>query len=364
MELPATLPRVRPFIFPAVPRVWEKFYGAIVAKIEEEPNDRKRRLGRLAIEVATRKGEAVTAHRRADLRTEALHALFERIVYPKLREAMGLDQCLMGFSGAAPISRELLHTFTGFGIPISEVYGMTESSTLITLTPVGRARAGTVGLPIPGVDVRIADDGEVLFRGPNVTPGYLNRPEATAESIDGEGWFHTGDLGAFDDQGYLRIIGRKKELIITAGGKNLSPNNVEETIKATSPLISQVCAIGDQRPYVAALIVLDPEALPAWCRSNGVDFESFAQASQHPRVRAEIQQAIDAGNNRLSRVEQIKRFTILDEEWTPESDELTPTMKLRRRSIHERHADAIERLYAQEPGDAVLEPMPAIVRAS
>ena len=363
-DLPEILPKVKPFVFPSVPRVWEKFHGAITARIEEEPNNRKRALGRKAIEVARIKGEAMTEERRADVRTEALYALFAKILYPRLREAMGLDRCVMGFSGAAPISPELLYTFTGLGIPISEAYGMTESSALITVTPPGKARVGSVGVPVPGVEVTVAEDGEVLFRGPNMTPGYLNRPDATEESIDEDGWFHTGDLGEFDGDGYLRIIGRKKELIITAGGKNLSPALIEETIKGASPLISQVCVIGDQRRFVSALIVLDGEALPAWCRSNDVPFESIEQASQHPRVRREIQEAVDEGNRQLARVEQVKRFAILGEEWTPESAELTPTMKLKRRAIHERHADMIERLYADEPGEDVLEPSPATARAS
>ena len=363
-DLPEILPKVKPFVFPSVPRVWEKFHGAITARIEQEPNDRKRKLGRKAIEVARIKGEAITEERRADVRTEALYALFAKILYPRLREAMGLDRCVMGFSGAAPISPDLLYTFTGLGIPISEAYGMTESSALITVTPPGRARVGSVGVPVPGVQVKIADDGEVLFKGTNMTPGYLNRPDATAESIDEDGWFHTGDLGEFDRDGYLRIIGRKKELIITAGGKNLSPALIEETLKGSSPLISQVCVIGDQRKFVSALIVLDGEALPAWCQSNGVPFESIEQASQHPRVRREIQEAIDEGNRQLARVEQIKRFAILGEEWTPESAELTPTMKLKRRTIHERHAEVIERLYADEVAEGVLEPLPATTRAS
>ena len=363
-DLPQVLPQVRPFVFPSVPRVWEKFHGAITARLEEEPNERKRALGRKAIAVAHDKGRAITEGRRADVRTEALHALFARILYPRLRATMGLDRCVMGFSGAAPISPDLLFTFTGLGIPISEAYGMTESSALITVTPPGEARVGSVGVPVPGVEVRIADDGEVLFRGENMTPGYLNRPDATAESIDEDGWFHTGDLGEFDRDGYLRIIGRKKELIITAAGKNLSPALIEETIKGASPLIGQVCVIGDQRKYVSALIVLDGEALPAWCHSNDVPFESIAQASEHPRVRREVQEAVEAGNRQLARVEQIKRFAILGEEWTPESEELTPTMKLKRRTILERHAEIIERLYADEPAEDVLEPAPATTRAS
>lgn len=343
--LPEILPQVQPFVFPAVPRVWEKFYGGIVAKLEAEPNERRRKLGLKALEVAAVKGKAMAEGHRADLKTELQYALFSRLVYPKIREAMGLGSCLMGFSGAAPIQAHLLYTFTGFGIPISEVYGMTESSTLITLTPLGRPRVGTVGVPIEGTEVRIADDGEVMFRGRHMTPGYLNRPEATAESIDDDGWFHTGDLGEFDEAGYLKIIGRKKELIITAAGKNLSPNNIEEEVKSASPLISQVCAIGDERKYISALIVLDPDALPGWCKAEGIPFETFAQASQEPRVLEAVQLAVDQANQKLARVEQVKKFTILDKEWTPEDPEMTPSMKLKRSVIHEIHKDAIDAMY-------------------
>jgi len=346
LRLPEVLPTVQPFVFPAVPRVWEKFYGAIVAKLEEEPNERRRKLGEKALEVAAVKGRAMAEGHRADLKTELQYALFNRLVYPKIRDAMGLGSCLMGFSGAAPIQAHLLYTFTGFGIPISEVYGMTESSTLITLTPLGRPRVGTVGVPLEGTEVKIAEDGEILFRGPHMTPGYLNRAEATAEAIDDDGWFHTGDLGEFDEAGYLKIIGRKKELIITAAGKNLSPNNIEEEVKSSSPLISQVCAIGDERKYISALIVLDPDALPPWCKAEGIPFETFAQASQEPAVRDAVQLAVDRANQKLARVEQVKKFTILDREWTPEDPEMTPSMKLKRSVIHEIHKDTIDTMYA------------------
>lgn len=345
-DLPEILPQVRPFVFPAVPRVWEKFHAAIMGRIEEAEDPRRRKLGLKAMEVAGVKGRAIVEHRRADLRTEALHFLFERLVYSRLREALGLDRCMMGFSGAAPIAPELLYTFTGIGIPICEVYGMTESSTLITVTPIGRARVGTVGTPVPGTEVRIAEDGEVLFRGPQVTPGYLNKPDATAAAIDHEGWFHTGDLGEFDEAGYLRIIGRKKELIITAAGKNISPNHVEEAIKGASPLIGQVLAYGDQQKYIGALIVLDPDTTPAWCASRGHQVRSTAEAVELEVVQQEVEEAVQRGNEKLARVEQIKRYTLLPEEWTPESGELTPTMKLKRRVIHERHEDEIAALFA------------------
>ncbi len=344
-DLPEILPQVRPFVFPAVPRVWEKFHAAIMGRIEEAEDPRRRKLGLKAMAVAEVKGRAIVEHRRADLKTEALHFIFERLVYGKLREAIGLDRCMMGFSGAAPIAPGLLYIFTGIGIPISEVYGMTESSTLITVTPLGRARAGTVGTPVPGTEVKIAEDGEILFRGPQVTPGYLNKPEATAEAIDDDGWFHTGDLGEFDEAGYLKIIGRKKELIINAAGKNISPNHIEETIKSASSLIGQVLAYGDQQKYIGALVVLDPDATPAWCASHGHQVQSPAEAVELDVVKEEIERAVQAGNEKLARVEQIKKYKLLPDEWTAESGELTPTMKLKRRVIHDLHAEEIESLF-------------------
>lgn len=344
-DLPEVLPEVRPFIFPAVPRVWEKFHAGIMGRIQETDDDRRRKLGLKAMEVAGVKGRALVENRRADLWTEVQHFLYERLVYGKLREAIGLDRCMMGFSGAAPISPDLLYTFTGVGVPISEVYGMTESSTLISVTPIGAPRVGTVGKPVPGTEVRIAEDGEICFRGPHMTPGYLNKPEATGEAIDEEGWFHTGDLGEFDDAGYLKIIGRKKELIINAAGKNISPNHIEETIKSSSPLIGQVLAYGDQQKYIGALIVLDPDATGPWCRSQGHDVADPEEAVELQVVQDEIARAVEEGNSRLARVEQLKKYKLLGAEWTPESGELTPTMKLKRRVIHDRYEDDINALF-------------------
>jgi long-chain acyl-CoA synthetase len=340
------LPQVRPETFVAVPRVWEKLYGGIMAKLEEEPNERKRKLGLKAMEVARTKGLADIERTGLDLKTRLLHGLFERLVYSKIREAMGFDRCLLAWSGASAISPDLLATFTGMGVIISEVYGMTETSTLITITPPGKPRLGTVGVPIEGIELRVAEDGELLVRGPNITPGYLNKPEKTAEAIDEEGWLHTGDLAEIDSHGYVKIIGRKKELIITSSGKNLSPNNIEETIKSTSPIVGQVLAYGDDRPYITALIVLDPDTTPAWCESHGITFSSVEQAAEHPQVRAEVERAVEEGNARLARVEQVKRFKLLATEWTPETEELTPTMKLKRTVVHERYADEIDALYA------------------
>jgi long-chain acyl-CoA synthetase len=345
-QLPEMLPKVRPETLVAVPRVWEKLYGGIIAKLEEEPNERKRKLGLKAMEVAREKGLADINKTGLPLKTRLLHGLFEKLVYSKIREAMGFDRCLLAWSGASAISPDLLATFTGMGVVISEVYGMTETSTLITITPPGKPRLGTVGVPIEGMELRIAEDGELLVRGPNITPGYLNKPDKTAEAIDEEGWLHTGDLAEIDSHGYVKIIGRKKELIITSSGKNLSPVNIEESIKSQSPIVGQVLAYGDDKPYITALIVLDPDATPAWCESHGITFTSIEEAAEHPDVYAEVERAVKEGNERLARIEQVKRFRLLATEWTPESEELTPTMKLKRPVVHERYADEIESLYA------------------
>jgi len=205
-------------------------------------------------------------------------------------------------------------------------------------------RPGTVGPAIPGEEVRLADDGEVLCRGGNIFTGYLDDPDRTAEALDAEGWFHTGDIGEFDDAGYLRIVDRKKELIITAGGKNISPANLEAALKV-HPLIGQACAIGDGRPYISALVVLDPDAAPAWAASRGIDGVSTADLASHPEVVVEIERAVAAANEQFSKVERIKRFVVLGNEWLPDSEELTPTMKLKRRGVHAKYATEIASLY-------------------
>ena len=344
LRLPELLPQVRPYLFVGVPRVWEKFHAGIMARIADTEGPRGQ-LGMKAMEVAEAKGRAVVEGRRADIRTEALHAVFERLVYGRLRAAIGLDRCVSAFSSAAPLSPGMLAVFNGIGVPLVENYGMTEASPLISVTPPGEPRAGSVGRALPGTELRIADDGEILTRGRHVTPGYLNKPDKTAEAIDEDGWLHTGDLGELDAEGHLRIIGRKKELIINAAGKNISPIHVEDAIGSSSPIIGQVMAYGDGKPYLTALIVLDAMAMPAWCERAGITFESIEQAASNPTVIAEVERAVEAGNAHLARVEQVKRFRVLPHEWTPESGELTPTMKLKRRVVNERYGEEIEAMY-------------------
>ncbi|MCA1783591.1 MAG: long-chain fatty acid--CoA ligase [Intrasporangiaceae bacterium] len=339
-----TLQEARPQMFMAVPRVWEKMQAALLAKIDAD--DRKGPLARRAIAASTAAVEARMAGRTPSLALRAQLPIWDKLVFSKIRDGLGLSELRYAISGAAPISPDLLVFYKALGIEILEVYGMTESTAVITANESGKVRIGTVGTALPGIEVRIADDGEILARGPIMTPGYWRRDEATAETIDTDGWLHTGDLGTMDDDGYVRIVGRKKELIITAGGKNLSPNNIEEAIKQRSPIVAQICAVGDDRPFIGALIVLDVEVLPGWCAANDVPFTSVAQAAEHPAVLAEVQRAIDVGNEHLARVEQVKQWRIVPSEWTAESEELTPSLKLKRNVIHSKYADVIDGLYA------------------
>jgi long-chain acyl-CoA synthetase len=346
-EVLETLQEARPQLFMAVPRVWEKMHAALIAKINAAEDERKRKLGNKAIDVGMAKVRAELGGGTASLGLRLQYALFDRLVFAKIRAGLGLDELRYALSGAAPISADLLVFFKAIGIEILEVYGMTESTAVITANRTGDVRIGTVGPAIPGIEVMIADDGELLARGPIITPGYWKRDEATAEAIDADGWLHTGDLATMDGDGFVRIVGRKKELIITAGGKNLSPNNIEEAIKPRSPIIAQLCAVGDERPFISALIVLDAESLPGWCEANGVPFDSVTVAAQHPDVVAEVARAVEAGNQDLARVEQVREWAIVPTEWTAESEELTPSLKLKRSVIHTKYADVIDRLYTR-----------------
>ena len=317
-QLAAYLCEVRPNYFFAVPRVWEKLYAGVHAALAADPE----------------KGASVWKAMEAG----AVDAL------APVRAQIGLDDCKVAFSGAAPIPLEVFMLFLKLGLPMSEIYGMSECCGPMTWEPFD-VHPGTVGPPIPGCEVKLLDDGEVCCRGGNVFLGYLKDPARTAEVLDDEGWLHSGDIGVFDDGGYVKIVDRKKELIITAGGKNISPANIEAALKSF-PLIGQACVIGDMRPFVSALIVLDPEVAPAWATSRGIEASTMAELSRHPDVRAEVERAVAEANARFSQVEQVKRFTLLTDEWLPDSEELTPTMKLKRRGVLTKYADEIEALYA------------------
>jgi long-chain acyl-CoA synthetase len=343
-EMFSYVQHVRPMVAGGVPRVWEKLWAGLTATLDDEPPPR-RRLAYAAIDSGRQvvrrrqRGQAVPPALRAR------HALLDRLVLAKIRAGLGMDRCRYLVSGAAPLAVELAESLTALGLPVVELYGLSEATGVVTGNPPGALRIGTVGPPLAGVELRLAGDGEVLVRGPITTPGYYRQPEATAELYDQDGWLRTGDVGTLDQAGYLHIIDRKKELIITAGGKNISPASIESLLKE-HPLVGQALAFGDRRPYVVALIVLDHEVAPGWARQRGIPDASPAALAEHPLVVAEVQHAVDATNQRLARVEQVKRFTILPAEWTVESEELTPTLKLRRRVIHGKYAPEIDALYA------------------
>jgi long-subunit acyl-CoA synthetase (AMP-forming) len=338
------LPAVKPTWFFAVPRIWEKLKAGLEAMLAGQP-DEQREPAQAALAAAIRKVELEQAGEPVPEDLAAAVAQADTEMFAGLRAMLGLDEVLAVHVGAAPTPREVLLFFHAIGIELAELWGMSETCGSGCVNPPGKVRIGTVGPPAPGVEIELADDGEVLMRGPVVMRGYRNQPEKTAEALDPDGWLHTGDIGEFDDHGYLRIVDRKKELLINAAGKNMSPANIEATLKGASPLIGQVAAIGDGRSYNTALIVLDTDFAPAWAAKNGLEGASLEELAGDERMRAAVQAGVDAGNARLARVEQIKKFTIIPGDWAPGGDELTPTMKLKRRPIAEKYADEIEAMY-------------------
>ncbi|MGW2664072.1 AMP-dependent synthetase/ligase [Nocardia tengchongensis] len=343
-QLMQALTETRPTVFGAVPQVWQKLSAGIDAELAKATGV-KAALAGWAVGIGRRVSDARLDGKGVSPILLAQHLLADRLVLSALRAAVGLDATELALSGAAPVAAETLRYFNALGIPVSDAWGMSETSAMITMSPRGKVRPGTVGAPLPGVRLRIADDGEVLVHGPSVMKGYLNRPEQTSEAIDPEGWLHTGDIGEIDDEGYLTIVDRKKELIINAGGKNMSPSNIENWIKAFSPLIGQAVAIGDNRNYNVALIVLDPDAVAPFAARIGLPCDA-AILAESEALRAEIDRAVREANTKLARVEQIKKYAIVPDFWEPGTDVLTPTLKLRRRPINERYAALIEDLYA------------------
>jgi long-chain acyl-CoA synthetase len=325
---------VKPTVWGGVPRIWEKLKAAIEVGIAAEADEEKREATVAAIELGRRRARALMDGG-APTELEAEWKRADEQALSRIRAMLGLDEVESFVVGAAPTPPEVLEFFLALGIEIRETWGMSETTAITTLNPPGRIRVGTVGPPIPDTEVKLAEDGEVMVRGPQVMLGYRNMPEKTAEALGEDGWLRTGDIGEFDEAGYLRIVDRKKELIINAAGKNMSPANIEAKLKAASPLIAQTVAIGDNRPYNVALLTLDLETLAA----RGADPED-------PAIAAEIADAVEAANQRLSRVEQIKRYAVIPGEWAPGGEELTPTMKLKRRPIERRYEAEIEALYA------------------
>ena len=340
------LPQVRPTWFFAVPRIWEKLKAGLEAKLANLPDDQSEP-AQQGLQAAIQKVRLEQAGEDVPDELAAGVAKADEALFANLRKALGLDDVMAVNVGAAPTPVEVLEFFHAIGIPIGELWGMSETCGVATCNPPGKEKLGTVGPPMPGIEIKLADDGEVLVKGDSNMLGYRNMPDKTAETIDEDGWLLTGDIGELDADGYLKIVDRKKELIINAAGKNMSPANIEATLKAASPLIGQAVAIGDARPYNVALITLDPDFAPGWAKKQGLGGDSLEDLAGNEDAVAAVQAAVDEANAKLSRVEQIKKFKLLPTDWQPGGDELTPTMKLKRRPIDDKYEAEIEALYAK-----------------
>ncbi|MGA8722105.1 MAG: AMP-dependent synthetase/ligase [Solirubrobacteraceae bacterium] len=344
-EILSYLPQVRPTWFFAVPRIWEKLKAGLETMQAAQPDEQRRPIQ----EALAASIERVRLRQRGEPvpdELEAKVAQADEQMFSKLRAMLGLDQAIAVNVGAAPTPVEVLEFFHALGIEVAELWGMSETCGVGTCNRPGEVRIGTVGPAEPGVEIKIADDGELLVRGDCVMTGYRNAPDKTAEAIDASGWLHTGDIGSLDEDGFLRIVDRKKEIIINAAGKNMSPANIEAAIKSASPLIAQAVCIGDGRRYNTALIVLDADFAPQWAAQQGMEDTSLERLAHAEPMIAAVKAAIDRGNEHLARVEQIKSFTIVPGDWLPGGVELTPTMKLKRRPIDAKYEAEIDAMYA------------------
>ncbi|MEA2628002.1 MAG: long-chain acyl-CoA synthetase [Chloroflexota bacterium] len=347
-ELLPYLLEAKPTAFVGVPRVWEKLMAGINAGLAAEPDETKRQMAQGALAASMqayrlkRDGQPVPAE---------LTSVVERAqpLFMLLRSKIGLERCHLAVTSTAPCRPEVHEFWAALGMPLYEVWGMSELTGPATTVPINDHRAPSVGVPMPGVEARLGEDGELLIRGGNVMVGYYRDPEKTAETIDKDGWVHSGDIAQLGPDGHYRIVDRKKELIITSSGKNISPANLEAVAKSSS-IIGQAVAIGDGHSFITVLVVLDPQVAPLWGKAHGIASSSMAELVEHPATIGEVRRALTVANTHLSRIEQFKRFTILPDEWSPESEELTPTMKLKRRVIHTKYRDQIDAMYAEPPG--------------
>ncbi|MFC4121167.1 AMP-dependent synthetase/ligase [Nonomuraea zeae] len=342
--LGATLGQVKPMMFFGVPRVWEKMMARLLTVLASQPEEQQN-----AVREAMKAGAAyVEAGQYGGTITPEIQEAYDKAdasLLSVIRGMIGFDRAEWTATGAAPLPDDVQRFYAGLGLKVIDVYGMTETTGAFTGNSPASYRLGTVGRAEPGVEIRIAEDGEILTRSPLNTRGYLNRPEATAELIDADGWLHTGDIGSVDEDGFYRVVDRKKELIITAGGENISPAEIENHLKQHM-LIGQALAYGDRRPHTVAVLTLDAEVAPGWAQARGITYGSLAELAEHPEVLKEVEAAVEAANARLARVQQVKKWALLGVEWTAETEELTPSLKLKRRIIHAKYADIIEGLYS------------------
>ena len=345
-EILGYLPEVRPSWFFAVPRIWEKLKAGLEAMVAGQP-DEQRVKTQAAVRDALEKVRLEQAGEEVPADLAARVAEADREIFAGLRSMLGLDQVKAIHVGAAPTPVEVLEFFHAIGLPLAELWGMSETCGAGAANPPGKIKIGTVGPPAPGVEIKLAEDGEVLIRSDVVMLGYRNLPDKTAEVMTDDGFLRTGDIGTLDEDNYLTIVDRKKEIIINAAGKNMSPANVESALKASSPLIGQAACIGDGRSYNTALIVLDSDFAPAWAAQHGIEDASLEALARNDEMRAAVQEGVDIANTKLARVEQIKKFTIVEGDWLPGGDELTPTMKLKRKPIDAKYSETIEAMYAK-----------------
>ena len=329
----------RPTLFVGVPRVYEKFHARVTARFAAEEGVKKALIER-ALAANAKRVEAELEGGKGSI----MAGLLDKVVLSKVRERLGMEDVRIAITAAAPISPDLIKFFLTIGVPLYEVYGMSENTGPATLTLPGAVKIGSVGKALPGVEVAVADDGELLMRGGIVTQGYYKLDEATREAFDPDGWLHSGDLARIDEDGFVFIVGRKKEIIITAAGKNIAPAKLE-TALGNNPIISKAAMIGDQRKFLSMVIALDPEEAPAWAEANGIEYTDLASFSQQAEVQDEIARAVEEANQAVSRVEQVKKWIIVPDEWSPDSGELTPSLKLKRRIVLEKYADDIETMY-------------------
>jgi long-chain acyl-CoA synthetase len=338
------LGEVHPEEFFGVPRVWEKIQSGLSGLLAMEADAVKKAAIESAMQVGTEYVESLQVGRTTSPELQARYDAVNAAVLGPIKAMLGLDRVVWAASASAPMPLEVARFFAGLGMPIYDIWGMTENCGGATACGPGGFKLGSVGRAYPGIELRIADDGELLARGPIMTAGYHRRPEATAGLIDADGWLHTGDIATIDEDGFVSIVDRKKELIITSAGKNIAPSNIESFLKE-SPIVGHALAFGDNRPYVVAVLTLDGEVAPVVARMGGIEFTDLADLAAKPEILAMAQEAVDKANARLSRPEQVKAFELLPVEWTAESEELTPTLKLKRRVVHTKYADVIDRLY-------------------
>jgi len=334
---------ISPTVAYGVPRVWEKYYSGIMIMMSDA-TWLKKVIFQTSLKIGRKYAALTTSHQPVPATLQLAYSAAHFLTFRKLKERLGFDRVRLAFSGAAPISPDVLRFFQAIGIPLREGYGMTEGTGVTCANQGDRVKIGTVGQALPGVEVKIAEDGEICFRGGNVFRGYFKNPQATAEVLEPDGWMHSGDVGVLDEQGFLKITDRKKDLIITAGGKNIAPQNIENQLKF-SPYINDAVVIGDRRKYLVAIIVIDEDNVVKYAQDSKIQYTTYATLTQHPEVIKLIQKEVDSVNKTLANVETVKRFTILSKKLFVEDGEVTPTMKVKRKFINETFKDQIEAMY-------------------